>query len=313
MRSPRTWCWPGAGLPAWTARVVPALWRWPPPATANGQPPPPITNMFEIAEQHGWTTNGRKLAGERIAYQKAKVPIRPLTESEAEQLRVYADRGMRFSRRSVMVALSFAGATAKELIEVRKEDVNPALTDVRLSDRVGPLGTWGQHTLRGFFANNPDLPFDTRVCLRNRIHSSRRLHVINVRLGEALRDAGLNRRPGVTPRSIRLHTALKVFTHTHGLEAAARFLAAASLDKTPKRWATTGKTRDRHQVPREPPVRLHQRHPAGTSHRHKQPPPKTPLPRTPRQKMPTQTQNTKRQRRTDQMVSRPRNRKSGLL
>ena len=171
------------------------------------------------------------LAGERIAHQRAKVPIRPLTDQEAELVRAYADRGMRSSRRSAMVALSFAGATAKQLVEVRKEHLNPTLTEVLLPNRVGPLDAWGQSTMRGLLANNPDLPENSRLCLHKRIHPSRRLHVINVRLGDALRDAGLNGRQGVTPRSIRLHTARQVF-NTHGLEAAARFLRAASLDKT---------------------------------------------------------------------------------
>ena len=217
------WCW-AARLDRTGRARTPAL------ATARNRQWA-ATAVFEAAEQHGWVAYGRKLAGERIAHQRTKVPIRPLTDQEAELVRAYADRGMRFSRRAVMVALSFAGATAKELVEIRKEDVNPTLTGVRLPNRVGPLDAWGQSTMRGFYANNPDLLSDNRICFSQRIHPSRRLKVINVRLGEALQAAGLNRRPGVTPRSIRLHTALKVF-NTHGLEAAARFLAAASLDKT---------------------------------------------------------------------------------
>ena len=232
------------GVAAWD-EITPELilgWCWAARLDRSGHPRSPAAAtartrqwaaaaVLEVAEEHGWVANGRKLVGARILRKGTGVPIRPLTDREADLVRSYADPGMRYSRRSVMVALSFAGAAAKELSTIRRTALAPDLSRVRLGNRTAPLDDWGRETLAGFFRNRPNLADDALLCLNECIHPARRLPVVNTRLGEALRDAGLNQKQGVTPRSIKLHTALQVF-NAHGLEAAARFLGAVSLDKT---------------------------------------------------------------------------------
>ena len=97
--------------------------------------------------------------------------------------------------------------------------------------RVGPLDAWGIETVLRFVRNNPPIPVDGLVCVSAATSPSRAAHAVTVRLGQVLRDAGLSGRPGVTARSIRLTTANRIL-RTEGIEAAARFLGAPSLDST---------------------------------------------------------------------------------
>lgn len=187
---------------------------------------------FETASELGAPVDPRVLVGERIPRPSGSVSARPLKFAEADAVRVHADGGLVASRRSVMVALSFAGATATEAAGVRRCDVGTAAAQVWFSGdaaRWGPLDGWSAATVGRFLANNPPLRPDERLCVTDRLDARRAAHSVTVQLGQVLQAAGIAGRPGVTARSIRLTTARRILD-TDGIEAAARFLGAVSLD-----------------------------------------------------------------------------------
>ena len=187
---------------------------------------------FEAAEELGAPIDPKALVGERIPRPSGSVSARPLTFAEADAVRVHADAGLVASRRSVMVALSFAGGTATEAAAVRLCDIDTAAAMVWFSGdaaRWGPLDSWSAATLDRFFANNPPLRPDERLCVTDKLDAARAAHSVTVQLGQVLQAAGIVGRPGVTARSIRLTTARRILD-TEGIEAAARFLGSVSLD-----------------------------------------------------------------------------------
>lgn len=189
---------------------------------------------FGAAAELGAPIDPKALVGERIPRPSRSASARPLVFAEAEAVRVHADAGLVASRRSVMVALSFAGGTATEVAAVRCCDVDTAAARVWFcgdAARWGPLDGWSAATLGRFFANNPPLQSDERLCVTDRLDAARAAHSVTVQLGQVLQAAGLAGRPGVTARSIRLTTARRILD-TDGIEAAARFLGSASLDTT---------------------------------------------------------------------------------
>ena len=189
---------------------------------------------FEEAARLGAPIDAAALIGARIERPSAAVSARPLTDAEDDRVRAYADAGLVASLRSVMLVFSYAGGTATEAAAVRMGDVDLDAGCVAFSGaaaRVGPLDAWGIETVLRFVRNNPPIPVDGLVCVSAATSPSRAAHAVTVRLGQVLRDAGLSGRPGVTARSIRLTTANRIL-RTEGIEAAARFLGAPSLDST---------------------------------------------------------------------------------
>ena len=189
---------------------------------------------FEEAAKLGAPIDPAALIGARIARPSPAVSARPLTDGEDDQVRAYGDAGLVASRRSVMLAISYAGGTASEVAAVRMGDVDLDAAAVAFSGvaaRVGPLDEWGAETVLRFVRNNPPIPVDGLLCVTAATSPSRAAHAVAVRLGQVLRDAGLSGRPGVTARSIRLTTASRVL-QAEGIEAAARFLGSPSLDST---------------------------------------------------------------------------------
>ena len=187
---------------------------------------------FKAAEELGAPIDPKALAGERIPRPSRSVSARPLTFAEADAVRVHADAGLVASRRSVMVALSFAGGTAAEVAAVRLCDIDTAVAMAWFcgeAARWGPLDSWSAATLDRFLANNPPLRPDERLCVTDRLNAARAAHSVTVQLGQVLQTAGIAGRPGVTARSIRLTTARRILD-TDGIEAAARFLGSVSLD-----------------------------------------------------------------------------------
>ena len=188
---------------------------------------------FEEAARLGAPIDPRQLIGERIP-RPSTVPTRPLTDDEDRRARDHADAGLVASRRSAMLVVSFAGATASEAAAVRMGDIDLDAGIVEFSGaaaRVGPLDEWGVETLWRFVRNNPPLAAGELLCVTDSTSASRAAHVVTVRLGQVLRDAGLSGRPGVTARSFRLTTARRILDRD-GIEAAARFLGSPSLDST---------------------------------------------------------------------------------
>ena len=187
---------------------------------------------FEVAAELGAPIDARSLVGERIARPSSAVSARPLTFAEADAVRVHADWGLVASRRSVMVALSFAGGTAAEVAAVCGCDIDMASARVWFSGdaaRCGSLDEWSASTLQRFLVNNPALWPDERLCVTDSLDAARAAHSVTVQLGQVIQDAGIAGRPGVTARSIRLTSARRILD-SDGIEAAARFLGSVSLD-----------------------------------------------------------------------------------
>ena len=189
---------------------------------------------FEAAEELGAPIDPRALVGERIPRLARSVSARPLTFAETDAVRVHADAGLVASRRSVAVALSFAGGTATEVAAVRCCDIDTTGGAVWFSGdaaRWGPLDGWSATTLDRFFANNPPMRPEERLCVTDPLDAARATHSVTVQLGQVLQAAGIAGRPGVTARSIRLTSARRILD-AEGIEAAARLLGSPSLDST---------------------------------------------------------------------------------
>ena len=184
--------------------------------------------VFEAAETLGLVSDGRRLAGERIPRSTDFVPVRPLTDDEATKVRGFADRGQLFSRRAVIVALAFAGATSGEIAAVHRSDVDLQAGTVRIGEREKPVCEWGQQMIRQFLQIRPLVDKNRLLAVGEQIAADRRAHAVTVRLGEVIRDAGLRGTAGVSARSVRLYTAKQILDRL-GLEAAAWFLGSDSL------------------------------------------------------------------------------------
>ena len=160
---------------------------------------------------------------------------RPLTAAELDLVRAYADRGLVGSRRSAMVALAEAGASPAEIASVRVCDVDLAAGTVRLNPdrpRVNALTGWGAEAIRRVLVvNGIDPADDTRLCVTDKIGLRQGAQSAATRLCDVIRDAGLAEADAVTAGSIRLTTAAEILARD-GIEAAARFLGARSLDAT---------------------------------------------------------------------------------
>lgn len=191
---------------------------------------------FEAAASMGAPIDVAALTGEPVARPSDYISTRPLTDEEAHRVRVFADAGPVASRRSLMVAFSFAGGTAPEVGAVRGKDVDLASATVAFSGKAarnGLLDEWGVETVRRYFRNNPPVGADDLLCVTPATGPDGAAHRVSVRLGYVIRDAGLSGRPGVKARSILLTGGRKVL-ETDGIVAAARFLGSPSLDNTAK-------------------------------------------------------------------------------
>ncbi len=119
---------------------------------------------------------------------------RPLTASEVDLVRAFADRGLVGSRRSAMVALAEAGAAPAEIAAARACDVDLAAGTVRLGagpdrSRVNPLTGWGAEAVRRVLAVNDISPAD-RLCVTNRISLQQGAQSVATRLCDAIRTPG---------------------------------------------------------------------------------------------------------------------------
>ena len=201
---------------------------------------------FEAAASLGAPIDPAALVGPRIPHPGDSVPARPLTDDEDYRVRAHGDAGLVASRRSAMLVFTYAGGTASEVAAVQTRDIDFDAATVAFrgaAARVGPLDAWGIATVQRFVRNNPPIPPHGLLCVTAATSPSRAAHVVTVRLGHVLRDAGISGRPGVTARSIRLTTANRIL-QTDGIEAAARFLGSPSLDSTADalgyRWESGG-------------------------------------------------------------------------
>lgn len=156
---------------------------------------------------------------------------RLLTEDEIRRIRNQSEGGFLLTAAPLLTMLSEAGGTATEIAEVRGDDLDVDRGLVRFGgrrSRVGPLTDWGRQTLR-VVLENQTIAAGSRVCCGDHLGPDRAAHTVTVGLHRILRDAGFRRDPKVSARSIRLTMARRVLD-SEGLEAAARFLGADSLD-----------------------------------------------------------------------------------
>lgn len=224
-----------------TAGMV-ANWYWAERADRWGQLRPPAVStirnrqwvawvVFKVAAELGAPVDAAALVGERVK-RGGGVPALPLTEVEAWLVRNYADGGFVGSRLAVLVALAFSGGTASEIALVRMAHVDLGARTVEFKGsaaRINPLDDWAVEVIGRFVGLEPIVDQDALLCVTGRTDEFQAAHSVTVRLGEVLHHAGLGGREGVTPRSIRLNTAKQILD-SEGIEAAARFLGAASLD-----------------------------------------------------------------------------------
>ena len=220
------WCW--AARPSRSGRLERAA-----QSTARNRQWAALA-AFDEAARLGAPIDPLNLIGERIARLDPATSARPLTDEETRLVCQNADVGLA-SDRPLLVAFSFAGATATEVAGVRLSDVDLDARTVAFggeSARVNPLGSWSTRASRLWLLNQPNAPApDELLCVGEGLSEERAAHSVTVRLGRVLRDAGLSGRPGVTARSLRLTTAKRILTNQN-IEAAARFLGGVSLDAT---------------------------------------------------------------------------------
>ena len=190
---------------------------------------------FEELERLGAPINPSALIGPRIERPAAQVSARPLADSEAARARRHADTPLVTSRRPLLLAAAFGGGTATEIAALRLRDLDLAAGTVTFSghaSRTNPLDGWSIAAFQRWLHNQPEAPdADAPLCVTSGMDLFRGAQSVSVRLGDVLREAGLMGRPGVTARSFRLTTARAVLDRA-GIEAAARFLGAVSLDTT---------------------------------------------------------------------------------
>ena len=180
----------------------------------------------------GAIPDANSLLGSTIKREASAEAMRPLTETEAGLVRRHARGGVITTLLPLLVALSFAGASAAEIAQILLGDIDAERGFVRLRGehpRVNPCDDWGQATIRFHLRNRPGLNPRVPLCVTPGLPLERATKSVTVRLHRVLTDAGISHRPGVVPRSIR-HTTAHRIAHAHGIVAAADFLGADRVD-----------------------------------------------------------------------------------
>ena len=157
---------------------------------------------------------------------------RLLTDSQLDAVKTHANPGIMCSRRSVIVALSLAGAKPAEIAHVRLADVNLAEREVTLGKnrrRVNRLGCWECDTIGRRISQHPPSSVFEPLGVRAATDPKGAERSVRTQLSQLLRQAGIGHIDGVTGMSIRNTAARQIFEQ-HGIESAARFLGTASLD-----------------------------------------------------------------------------------
>ena len=221
------WCWAARPDRAGRLREVSA-------ATARQRQWIALVCFEELARL-GAPVDAVALAGPRIPRPAAQVSARPLSDEEFALARRCSDSELVSSRRPLLFEMACSGGTATEIAALRRRDIDFAAGTVSFTGaaaRTNALDEWSVTVARRWLLNQPHAPaLDAAVCVTGCVDAARGARSVSVRLGEVLREAGLGGKPGVTARSIRLTTARRILDED-GIEAAARFLGAVSLDTT---------------------------------------------------------------------------------
>lgn len=191
---------------------------------------------FEEAANRGCPINPETLIGERIQPSVKAISARPLDDEEDRLVCRHADTGLIGSQRSLVVAVNRTGASLVETASLRARDINLSAGTIALrgdAARTNAMDEWSVQTVERWWKcllEQPDP--DELVCLsKKNTPTKAAAKSIGVRLGNVLSDARIRHRPGVSATSFRLTGARHVFEKS-GIEAAARFLGAVSLDRT---------------------------------------------------------------------------------
>ena len=190
--------------------------------------------VFAIAAELGAQIDPHTAAGLKIEREPPAARAEPVTDSEFRRIRGNADPGGWPSRRSVAVALLSSGASAIEAGDVRRQDVDLEAKTVKFAGpaaRVCTLDEWSAQAIARYLRAHPDTAPDERLCVAATTPPEFVAQAISTQLCSVINQAGFADRPDISGRSIRL-TAARQVLERDGIEAAARFLGAASLDNT---------------------------------------------------------------------------------
>jgi len=160
-------------------------------------------------------------------------PTRPLTDAELDRVHAQAYSWMGdATRRPLVVALSEAGGSALEVASVRLDDLDLDAGTVTFRGGSARTNLLAAHTVpvvRAALAEGAAV--GERICVGDRLDDIQAKRSVTQELNQVITHAGVRRRRGVSGRSILLAAARKVLDSS-GLEAAARFMGAESLDVT---------------------------------------------------------------------------------
>ena len=220
------WCWAGV-------RGSDGTWRDPSVSTARNRQWVAKT-VFAIAAELGAQIDPHTAAGPKIEREPPAARAGPVTDSEFRRIRGNADPGGWPSRRSMAVALHSSGASAIEAGDVRRQDIDLEARTVKFAGpaaRVCALDEWSARAIARYLRAHPDTAPDERLCVAAITSPEFAAQTISTQLCSVINQAGFADRPDISGRSIRL-TAARQVLERDGIEAAARFLGAASLDNT---------------------------------------------------------------------------------
>ena len=220
-------------------------WCWAPRPDANGLP----REVSQTTARHrqwsalaclqeaaalGCPVDPAALIGERIPRPPASVSVRPLDEHEDHLACRHADTGLLGSQRSLIVALSRAGGSARELASVRVRDIDLEAATVTFrgdAARTNHMDEWSTQAAARWWRCLSETPDPGELaCVSKGMTVARCARSIGVRLGDVLAETEIRHRPGVSAGSFRLTGARRVL-EASTIEAAARFMGAVSLDR----------------------------------------------------------------------------------
>lgn len=165
----------------------------------------------------------------------------PLTPEWIESVRVAVEPGRSKMRRPLCVAMALAGSKPEESARVRVGDIDLEAATVTFGGwesstrpveaRTNLLDDWSIGVIRRFVSECSPVKADDLLCVRPTTPPHKAAGSVRHTLSQALRQAGLWGRSGVTASSLRLGAGLQIL-RSDGIEAATRFLGYQSLDTT---------------------------------------------------------------------------------
>jgi hypothetical protein len=184
--------------------------------------------VMVLYEHECW--DGRDLVMDSV---KSSVddPSRALDEMEMNRVRDVSYHWLIPTRRPIVVALSEAGGSSREIGMVTASDLDLEAGSVRFigeADRINEIPRVALEALRRVFSDG--YPLVGRLVTSEALDIERASQSVNTELSRVIREAGLRGSSGAVGKSIRL-TAANQILETKGLLEAARYVGADSLDR----------------------------------------------------------------------------------